>query len=169
MPSSLLRDTNFPLRILIVEDHAIQRMVLRLLLQQSGVSHIDEAEDGYQALSRLESACYDLMICDLDMPRLDGIQLMRHMRSLEHVPLLVYCSAQAEDILHSVSRFGFHHELSVLGCLQKPVSLAQLKPLLHACVKQLDGRWQTLSGSPHAFSRQELRDALRSGQILPWY
>lgn len=68
MPSSLLRDTNFPLRILIVEDHAIQRMVLRLLLQQSGVSHIDEAEDGYQALSRLESACYDLMICDLDMP-----------------------------------------------------------------------------------------------------
>ena len=49
------------------------------------------------------------------------------------------------------------------------MSLAQLKPLLHACVKQLDGRWQTLSGSPHAFSRQELRDALRSGQILPWY
>jgi len=169
MSGPLLPEAVFPLRILIVEDHAIQRMALHELLRQAGASQIDEAGDGYQALSQLESGHYDLVICDLDMPRLDGIQLMRHMRWLEHIPQLLLCSAQAEDILHSVSRFGSHHELSVLGCLQKPVTADQLRPLLQVCRQQLAHPPQGTDSGHHAFSRQELRDAMRSGQIQPWY
>lgn len=169
MTGPLLQSDVFPLRILIVEDHAIQRMALHELLRQAGASLIDEAEDGYQALSLLESHRYDLMICDLDMPRLDGIQLMRHMRRLEHVPQLVLCSAQAGDILHSVSRFGDHHELPVLGSLEKPLSADQLKPLLQACINQIADKPETTAARHYAFSRQELRDAMRAGQIQPWY
>lgn len=168
MSSQLSVNTSFPLKILIVEDHAIQRMVLCQLLNELGAILVDEAEDGYQALSCLESGSYDLVICDLDMPNLDGIQLMRHLCVLDKLPQLIFCSVQAADILQSVQRMGGYHELPILGCLAKPLSRSVLSPLL---LRVLQLRTTDAGGAAgrYHFSRNELQHGLRVGQIQPWY
>lgn len=168
MSSQSFGNTIFPLKILIVEDHAIQRMVLNQLLRALGAIVVDEAVDGHQALSCLESHSYDLVICDLDMPNLDGIQLMRYLRRINNLPQLIFCSVQAADILQSVQRMGGYHELPVLDCLAKPLSRAQLSPLLLRVLQLKTGGVGCAAGRYH-FSRKELQQALRAGQIQPWY
>ncbi|NWK78876.1 EAL domain-containing protein [Aquitalea sp. LB_tupeE] len=158
-----------PLQVLVAEDHPAQRQVLVSMLEQHGECMVDEVGDGFQALSLLKTNKYDLMICDIGMPELDGIQLMRHLGQLDHLPQLIFCSAHSEDILHSVQRFGSHHHLPVLACLEKPFSADQLSTLLQQCVQQRSDNTVSAGLDSMVFSRQELEEAMQDGQIQPWY
>ena len=158
-----------PLRILVAEDHPAQRQVIVSMLVQHGACVVDEVEDGWQALSSLESKKYDLMICDLGMPGLDGIQLMRHLSRLDDLPQLIFCSSHADDILQSVRRFGGHYHLPVLACLEKPFSAVQQSSLLQQCVQTLSASDASHSLERLVFTREELEEAMQAGQIQPWY
>ncbi|WP_199102975.1 EAL domain-containing protein [Aquitalea sp. ASV11] len=158
-----------PLQILVAEDHPAQRQVIVSMLEQHGACMVDEVGDGLQALSLLKTNKYDLMICDLGMPGLDGIQLMRHLSQMDDLPQLIFCSSHAEDILQSVQRFGVHYHLPVLACLEKPFSASELSTLLQQCVRQLSDDTALKAMESMVFSRQELEEAMQAGQIKPWY
>ena len=66
-------------RVLLVEDNEINRTVARMMLETWGVE-LDEAEDGAIALARLAEASYDLMLTDIQMPGLSGLDVTRHLR-----------------------------------------------------------------------------------------
>ncbi|MFZ9732723.1 MAG: sigma-54-dependent transcriptional regulator [Schleiferiaceae bacterium] len=66
-------------RILLVEDEKAIRNVLRnILLNEDPKHHIDEAEDGDQAIEALDAANYDLVLCDIKMPKRDGLEVLAH-------------------------------------------------------------------------------------------
>jgi|GEM_PF-6072473 len=157
------------LSILIVEDHAIQRMVLRQVMGRLGVTRLDEAENGMAALSCLDKNQYDFMICDLDMPQLDGIQLMRKLRQYPEPPPIIFYSAQPEEILHSVRRIALHHELVVVGCLSKPLLPAHVESLMLAHARFSAVKTAAGLGRAGHFTRSEILTALDEGQIRPWY
>jgi two-component system, chemotaxis family, chemotaxis protein CheY len=86
-------------RALVVDDSLAMRRRLVAVLQHLGASACDEAEDGAEGLKRFSEAEYDVVLTDLNMPLLDGLKLIHHIRAGDrrpHVPILVVTTEAGE-------------------------------------------------------------------------
>jgi CheY-like chemotaxis protein len=86
-----------PLRILAAEDNVFNRKVVMHLLRQLGY-HADVVSNGVEVLEALKHSSYDLILMDVQMPEMDGIEATRHIRAnlpLEHQPWIVAMTAHA--------------------------------------------------------------------------
>jgi two-component system chemotaxis response regulator CheY len=114
-------------RVLIVDDFATMRRVIRSLLQELGYSAMRDAEDGSQAMAMLEQHTFDLVVLDWNMPNTPGIEVLRWVRShetLSNLPvLMVTAEATREQILEAA-------ELGVNAYILKPFTAATLKKKL---------------------------------------
>jgi len=110
-----------PARILIVDDEAMPRMTIARALNLLGY-RADEAASGAEALSKLAARFYDLMLLDLRMPGLDGVDVMRQVNKLCPDTLVIVLTAHAtlESAIAAV-RFG------AVDYLLKPYSLRDTK------------------------------------------
>lgn len=92
-----------PLNVLIVDDMpAIRQMLHRMLLKLGIQGRIQEAGDGVEAWEALQAQHYDLVVCDINMPRLNGLDLLRRMRAhprYETTPFLMITGEVSEDIV----------------------------------------------------------------------
>lgn len=118
-------------RVLVADDAAFIRNLVVKGLQLVGITQVKEAVDGRQALAALQTANYDLIISDLHMPEMDGIELLREVKSDERmctIPFLLLTSdVDAENVKIAA-------ELGVNGYLTKPFRndplLAKVEQLL---------------------------------------
>ena len=84
-------------RILVVEDDSFSRNLLLQLLATQGYRRVELAADGHQALDRLRQGGIDLMLLDIEMPELDGIEVLRRMKdipSLAPIPVIVISAVE---------------------------------------------------------------------------
>ncbi|MCB0324213.1 MAG: response regulator [Bdellovibrionales bacterium] len=97
---------NKDMRILVVDDFATMRRIVKNALTSLGFVKIDEAEDGQAALNKLRATKYDFVISDWNMPNLMGIDLLKSVRaddSLKAIPfLMVTAESQQENVLEAV-------------------------------------------------------------------
>ena len=97
---------NMTMKILIVDDFATMRKILKNVLTQIGFKNIMEAEDGEAALKALKKDKYDLVLCDWSMPEMPGIELLGKIRSdndLKEVPfIMVTAETNKDKILEAV-------------------------------------------------------------------
>jgi len=97
-------DTN--MRVLIVDDFATMRRILKNILKQIGFKNISEADNGKTALKELKNERFDLVLCDWNMPEMPGIELLNQVRSdeqLKGIPfVMVTAEAKKENILEAV-------------------------------------------------------------------
>jgi len=98
---------NLNLKVLVVDDFPTMRRIVRNLLKQLGFEHIDEAEDGAQALIRLRGGNFGLVISDWNMPNMEGIELLRNVRKepepLKDIPfLMVTAEAEKEKVIEAI-------------------------------------------------------------------
>ena len=111
-------------RFLVVDDFLTMRRVVRGLLKEIGFDDVDEADDGVAALAKLKSQPYDFVICDIGMPIMSGIDLLRMVRTdaaLRHIPMLmVTAEARKEDIVLAVQN-------GAAGYLVKPFTKEALE------------------------------------------
>jgi CheY-like chemotaxis protein len=124
---------NSELNLLVVEDDEFQRKLIVNMLRSLGVTAIFEAGDGRQALAVLRdagAAPVDIVICDLSMPEMDGLEFLRQMSRENHHPSVVVTSALDDMMLSSADRMAKMHGIRLLGTMQKPVTLSYLKDLL---------------------------------------
>ena len=120
------------LTVLVVEDHEFQRRSLCRLLHRAGVEKVLEAEDGQSALALLNS-CNGrtiLVITDLDMPNVDGIEFIRHLATEFPAANVAIYSAQDPNLLRSVRMLAEELGLAFAGVLPKPANLSQIRALL---------------------------------------
>jgi len=91
--------------ILVVDDFATMRRIIKTSLRQLGFENITEAEDGKVALSKLQAGDYKLIISDWNMPNMMGIDLLRAVRGDERLKptpfLMVTAEAQKENVLEA--------------------------------------------------------------------
>jgi DNA-binding NarL/FixJ family response regulator len=84
-------------RVLLADDHGIVRRGLRGLLEAAGHAVVAEASDGLEALSRCEEQRPDLMILDIGMPRLSGIEVAARSQKLKHPPRVIILSVHGDE------------------------------------------------------------------------
>ena len=94
------------MKVLIVDDFATMRRILKNILKQIGFSNIAEADDGKTALAKLKDRKFDLVLCDWNMPEMSGLELLQKVRSddeLKDTPfVMVTAEAQKDNILEAV-------------------------------------------------------------------
>jgi len=125
-----------PLRTLIVDDEALARSRLRTLLgdcSAPAATVVAEAADGEQALRRLDQGDLDLVLADIHMPGIDGIEMVRALRHMSHAPAVVFVTAHAT---HAVTAF----ELEAVDYLTKPVRAERLQQALQKAQRFLKER-----------------------------
>jgi two-component system chemotaxis response regulator CheY len=90
------------IRIMVVDDFATMRKVIRNLLKQVGYENIVEAEDGVVALKTLKSKKIDLVISDWNMPNMTGIELLKAVRADEELSATPFLMVTAEALQDNV-------------------------------------------------------------------
>ncbi|MCR6495147.1 LytTR family DNA-binding domain-containing protein [Thermomonas sp. S9] len=145
-----------PLQVLIVDDEPLARARLRALLEaQPGVRVAGEAGDGQAALEACQRLHPDLVLLDIAMPGLDGIQAAHRLAACSPAPAVVFCTAFDA---HALSAF----EARALDYLVKPVRAERLAQALDKVRTFLAGRTDAGSAAPardHLCAR--LRGSLR--------
>jgi len=120
------------LRFLVVEDHAFQRMALTNLLTGLGASQVLEAPHGRAALTLFEDMgrFVDIVVSDLDMPDMDGMEFIRHL-GLAHMPVsVILTSALGSQVIEATQAMSESYGVKLLGAIEKPVTAAALKALI---------------------------------------
>jgi two-component system chemotaxis response regulator CheY len=95
-------DVNKKIKILVVDDFATMRKVIRNLLKQSGYENITEAEDGVVAMNMLKSTKIDFVISDWNMPNMTGIELLKAVRSDNELGSMPFLMVTAESLKDNV-------------------------------------------------------------------
>jgi two-component system chemotaxis response regulator CheY len=94
------------MKILIVDDFATMRRIMKNILKQIGFTNIIEADDGTSALAELQKTSVDLIISDWNMPKMTGLDLLKAVRSsdnLKNLPfLMVTAEAQKQNVIDAV-------------------------------------------------------------------
>lgn len=132
------------MRVVIADDEPLARERLcSLLAEQPGVEVVAEAENGEQALHACAELQPDLVLLDIAMPGLDGLEAARHLATFEPRPAVVFCTAYDA---HALSAF----EAAAIDYLMKPVRSERLAAALERARMFLAGR----NGQPAAASQQ---------------
>lgn len=96
--------------VLVVDDDAAVRYTLRNVLEDAGLS-VDEAEDGEAALVKLSEQTFHLVLTDLRMPKLDGLELLKRIRQLEHSPRVILITAHGSEraAVHAIKEGAYDY------------------------------------------------------------
>ena len=112
-----------PLRVLIVDDEAPSRRRLRDLLDDCAgampLAIVGEAANGREAMDILHAVTSDLVLTDIHMPAMDGLELARHLLKLQQPPVVIFTTAFHE---HAVQAF----DVNAVDYLMKPVRMQRL-------------------------------------------
>ncbi len=150
------------LRVLVVDDEAPARRRLRDLLDDCGgalpLVVVGEAQHGREALDLLQSAPADLVLTDIHMPDMDGIELAKHLLKLAHPPVVIFTTAFHE---HAVQAF----EVNAIDYLMKPVRVQRLLAALQKVPKLKPVTAEKLAQLP-ASARRFLSVTERSRVVL---
>jgi two-component system chemotaxis response regulator CheY len=111
-------------RFLIVDDFSTMRRIVRNLLKEIGYNNAEEAEDGAIALNMLRASKFDFVVSDINMPNMNGFELLKNIKSddgLKAVPvLMVTAEAKKEDIVAAAQG-------GAAGYIVKPFTKATLE------------------------------------------
>jgi two-component system chemotaxis response regulator CheY len=122
------------LKVLIVDDTTTSRMLVRDGLQEIGIKNIAFASDGEQALKQMMTQPSHLIISDFNMPKLDGLGLLRAIRKhgpTQKTPFIMLTGKGDKELLQKAIQSGLNNYLT------KPFTVPALKTALEAVVGQL--------------------------------
>lgn len=125
---------NKNMKILVVDDFSTMRRIIKNLLKDLGFTSVQEADDGSTALPMLQQGEFDFVVTDWNMPGMQGIDLLRAIRSdekLKHLPVLMVTAEAKKEQIVAAAQAG------VNGYVVKPFTAATLKEKLDKIFERL--------------------------------
>ncbi len=123
------------MRVLVVEDHPSMRSILKkMLYRMQCFESIEEAADGEEGWHKLRTEIFHLVVADINMPRLNGIELLKRCRresDLRNIPFLIVSGEALQDVIAFVGEWG------VFDYVVKPFSYSILKSRIEAMFERL--------------------------------
>lgn len=120
-------------QFLIVDDFSTMRRIIRGLLKEAGYVDADEAEDGQVAYQKLQTGHFDCVITDINMPNMNGFELLEAIKEdekLKSTPvLMITAEASKEDVIRAA-------KLGASAYIVKPFSKAVLEDKIHKLFKR---------------------------------
>jgi DNA-binding NtrC family response regulator len=130
-PASSTEEAQAPTRILVVEDNDLARKQLRQLLQANPMFEVDGAADGQKALAALAERNYSLVLTDLRMPSVDGLELIRAIQE-RRLPVTVIALTAFGSIDDAVQAI----RLGAYDYLTKPIDIDNLRVLIERALRE---------------------------------
>jgi two-component system, chemotaxis family, chemotaxis protein CheY len=122
------------LKFLVVDDFSTMRRIVRGLLKEMGCNNTDEAEDGVVALNMLKAQRYDFVVSDINMPNMNGFDLLKAIKAddaLRYLPvLMVTAEARKEDIVLAA-------QSGAAGYIVKPFTKATLEEKVQKILQKI--------------------------------
>ena len=122
------------MKFLIVDDFSTMRRIIRGLLKEIGYLNAEEAEDGVAALNVLRNTSFDFVVSDINMPNMNGFELLEAIKkdaTLKHLPvLMVTAEARKEDIVRAAQE-------GAAGYIVKPFTKATLEEKVTKIMQKL--------------------------------
>ena len=126
---------NCKMKILCVDDFSTMRRIVKNILKQLGYENIDEAEDGMQAYSKLKTGGFGFLVSDWNMPNMDGLELLKKVRSdpdLKNLPILMVTAEAEKDKVIEAIKAG------VNNYIVKPFTAEVLKEKMDKIFEKLN-------------------------------
>ncbi len=159
-----------PVRILLVDDDPFMLKLLARMLARLGYWQVDCHESARKAIEHLVTSqkVYDLVLLDIHMPDMDGVEFIRSLAGCRYGGGLVLVSGETARIQDSVGRLALAHQLDYLGQLHKPVKPAELA----AVMRRLKPRCEAVARRAVAhrtYLAEQLQAAIRCGELVNYY
>ncbi|UYB54321.1 LytTR family DNA-binding domain-containing protein [Xanthomonas sp. AM6] len=150
------------MKVVIADDEPLARERLRALLaEHAGIEVVAEAGNGLEALHACAELHPDLVLLDIAMPGVDGLETARHLASFEPRPAVVFCTAYDA---HALSAF----EAAAIDYLMKPVRAERLAAALERASTFMAGRRGSVGAAPSERRRTHLCARLRGSlRLIP--
>jgi EAL domain-containing protein (putative c-di-GMP-specific phosphodiesterase class I)/CheY-like chemotaxis protein len=156
------------LRFLVVEDQGFQRWALGHMLETLGATRIFSAADGHAALEIFKSLDppIDVIVTDLNMPGMDGIEFIRHMGEVGVPVALIIASEQDRALIASVGTMARTYGVDVLDTIEKPVTAKKLAAALERFTRPTAAHERH---GPAAFAIDEILAGLARDEFEPYF
>lgn len=159
---------NTAIRILVLDDEPFMLKLLSHMLANQGFPLVTTCDSGLIALEWVDHphGPPDLILCDLNMPEMDGIEFVRKLVDHHYTGSLILVSGEDERVVKTAENLVKAHRITVLGRLQKPVTPDGLAALLE--------KWMPPSqvlprAEKKAYGAEELRAAIANGELVNFY
>ncbi|MDP2678000.1 MAG: EAL domain-containing response regulator [Rhodoferax sp.] len=155
------------MKVLLVDDDRFALKLHTRLLANCGFGNVVAHEHATDAVALLEldNQAFGLILCDLQMPRMDGVEFIRQLVRIRYAGALVLVSGEDSRILQTAEKLSKAHRLNVLGILKKPVSSEQLQQVLKH--NQLPvAKWPAAS---KIYAREALSLAISGDELVNYY
>lgn len=151
------------LRLLVVEDSEVQREHLIGLCRENGLNHIESAVNGQDALDVIAQQKFDLAIVDLEMPIMDGVELLRQIAHKRLVPSVMILSSKDQSLILSLGTMAEADGLNVVGTFQKPMTAERIQISLNRINSTLQETDEEISSDTLPLS--DLIEAIEADEI----
>lgn len=125
---------DYKIKILVVDDFSTMRRIVKNILKQLGYENIEEAEDGAQAFNKLKTGNFGFIISDWNMPNMDGLELLKKVRTdpeLKGLPfLMVTAEAEKNKVIEAI-------KAGVSNYIVKPFTAEVLKEKMDRIFEKL--------------------------------
>lgn len=150
--------------VLVIDDDPIVHAITDQYFRERGVEHIFQAMNGAEAICRLDELGdgIDLILCDLNMPQVDGMQFLRHLMEVRFTGPVIIISGENDAIVRTARKLADSHRLNIAGTIGKPLRPSMLTPLIASA--QLSSDQIRVFETPDIGYR-DLQAALRLGEI----
>ncbi len=117
--------------ILVVDDDPMMRGILESYFTCEHNATVISAENGLRALTALteHSNKFELILCDLNMPEMDGVQFLRHINELGYTGQLAVISGEDKSVLNVTRDIASFYSFDLIGVLSKPLDTQKLAQL----------------------------------------
>ena len=157
------------LSFIVVEDNEFQRTVAMKIIEAMGSRYVLGAEDGQDALEKLVAAPnpIDIVISDLDMPGMDGVEFMRHLAEQKLCGAVVVASGMDAALIHTVEDLVREHGLFVIGHIKKPMTGEKVQDMLDIYFAKQNQCNSDIHA--HKITLADIENALAEDQLKTWY